>query len=270
MKAESRPESITRRTRMPSHDQTVHAQFDPRSQRYLASSVHAAGLDLAWVENWLQRYDGAATAALDIGSGPGHLSFRLMTRFESVCAVDLSASMLQTLSEEATRRGTARIRTQVARAESLPFADASFDLVATRYSAHHWLDVPRALQEMRRVLRPGGQALVLDLLGDDSPLVDTHLQALELIRDPSHVRDYTTAEWNAHLRAAGFRTRQFVSWPLRLEFQPWVERMAVPTELVTLLRTLGTRAPQEVRAQLKFETDGSFSVRTGLFLAEAD
>jgi len=255
---------------MPSHDQTVQAQFDPGSQRYLTSSVHAGGPDLEWVENWLQRDAGEASSALDIGCGPGHLSFRLTTRFANVCAVDPSASMLQTLGEEAARRGMTRIRTQVARAESLPFPDASFDLVATRYSAHHWLDVPRALQEMRRVLRPGGQVLVLDLLGEDSPLVDTHLQALELIRDPSHVRDYTTAEWSAQLRAAGFRTRQFLSWPLRLEFQPWVQRMAVPPQLVTLLQTLMARAPQEVRTQLKFEADGSFCVRTGLFEAEAD
>jgi ubiquinone/menaquinone biosynthesis C-methylase UbiE len=255
---------------MPSHDQTVRAQFDPQSRRYLTSAVHAAGPDLAWVENWLQGYEGAVTAALDIGSGPGHLSFRLMKRFASVTAVDPSASMLQTLSEEARRHGNARVTTQVARAEGLPFADASFDLVATRYSAHHWLDVPRALQEMHRVLRPGGHVLMLDLLGDDSPLVDTHLQALELIRDPSHVRDYTTAEWSAQLRAAGFGIQQFLSWPLRLEFQPWVERMAVPAELVDLLRRLIARAPQEVKARLEFEVDGSFSVRTGLFLARMD
>jgi ubiquinone/menaquinone biosynthesis C-methylase UbiE len=252
---------------MASHDQTVQAQFDPQSRRYLNSSVHAAGPDLAWVENWLQHYEGPVVAALDIGSGPGHLSFRLAQRFERVTAVDPSDSMLQTLSAEAKRRGIARLATQVARAESLPFPDHSFDLVATRFSAHHWLDVPRALQEMRRVLRPRGHVLVLDLLGDDSPLVDTHLQALELIRDPSHVRDYTIAEWSRHLCSAGLRTGHFESWPLRLEFQSWVERMAVPAELVGLLRTLMARAPEEVQTRLQFEADGSFGVRTGLFLA---
>jgi ubiquinone/menaquinone biosynthesis C-methylase UbiE len=221
------------------------------------------------VENWLQRYEGPAASALDVGSGPGHLSFRLAVRFANVTAVDPSAPMLQTLADEARRRGAARIATQVARAESLPFPDQSFDLVATRYSAHHWLDVPRALQEMRRVLRPGGHLLVLDLLGDDSPLVDTHLQMMELIRDPSHVRDYSTAEWSQHLCSARFRIAQFESWPLRLEFQSWVERMAVPPDLVGLLGTLMARAPQEVRARLRFEQDGSFRVTTGLFLATA-
>ena len=254
---------------MATHDQTVHAQFDPQSRRYLASRVHAAGPDLAWVENWLQNYQGPVAAAIDVGSGPGHLSFRLAQRFEEVTALDPSASMLRTLAEEATRRGTTGIATRVARAEALPFPDHSVDVVATRFSAHHWLDVPRALQECRRVLRPGGYLLVLDLLGDDSPLVDTHLQALELIRDPSHVRDYTTAEWSRHLCSAGFRTEQYESWPLRLEFQPWVERMAVAPDLVELLRKLMARAPEEVRTQLRFEADGSFGVRTGLFLAKS-
>lgn len=254
---------------MASHDQTVQAQFDPQSRRYLASGVHAAGADLVWVENWLKSQEEPVAAALDIGSGPGHLSFRLARRFARVTAVDPSASMLHTLAEEAARRGITNIASQVTRAESLPFADRSFDLVATRYSAHHWLEVPRALQEMRRVLRPGGRVLVLDLLGGDSPLVDTHLQALELIRDPGHVRDYTTAEWSRHLYSAGFHIEHFESWPLRLEFQSWVERMAVPAELVGLLRTLMARAPEEVRTQLRFEADGSFGVRTGLFLAKA-
>src|SRR6185369_4828940 len=213
---------------MTSHEQTVAQQFDPQSQRYLTSAVHASGPDLIWIDNWLKTYEGPASSALDVGSGPGHLSFRLAQRFEHVAAADPSASMLRTLSEAAAQRGMPQIATQIARAEALPFAAASFDLVATRYSAHHWLDVPRALQEIRRVLRPGGRLLILDLLGEDSPLVDTHFQALELIRDPSHVRDYTTAEWQAQLRAAGFRVQQFQSWPVRLEFQPWVERMAVP------------------------------------------
>lgn len=254
---------------MPSHEQTIAQQFDPQSQRYLTSAVHTAGPDLAWVDNWLQTYEGSASAALDVGSGPGHLSFHLAQRFERVTAADPSAAMLQTLSAAAARRGMPQITTQVARAETLPFPAASFDLVATRYSAHHWLDVPRALQEMRRVLRPGGCLLVLDLLGEDSPLVDTHFQALELIRDPSHVRDYTSAEWQVLLRAAGFCTQQFQSWPVRLEFQPWVERMAVPAQLVALLKTLMARAPQEVQSRLKFEADGTFTPRTGLFLASA-
>ena len=253
---------------MPSHEKITAQQFDPQSQRYLTSAVHASGADLTWVDNWLQTYEGPTSGALDVGCGPGHLSFRLAQRFEHVAAVDPSASMLRTLSEAAAQRRMP-IATQIARAEALPFAAASFDLVATRYSAHHWLDVPRALQEMRRVLRPGGQLLILDLLGEDSPLVDTHFQALELIRDPSHVRDYTTAEWQAQLRATGFRVQQFQSWPVRLEFQPWVERMAVPAELVALLRTLMARAPQEVQAQLKFGADGAFTPRTGLFLASA-
>jgi SAM-dependent methyltransferase len=192
-----------------------------------------------------------------------------MQRFANVAAVDPSPGMLQTLSEEAGRNGSANISTQVARAEELPFPDACFDLVATRFSAHHWLDVPRALQQMRRVLRPGGHLLLLDLLGEDLPLTDTHLQAWELIRDPSHVRDYTTAEWQILLRASGFHTHQFQSWPLRLEFQSWVQRMAVPADLVPVLRLLIARAPLEVRAQLRVEADSSFTARTGAFYARA-
>src|SRR6185369_10650889 len=55
---------------MTSHEQTVAQQFDPQSQRYLTSAVHASGPDLIWIDNWLKTYEGPASSALDVGRGP--------------------------------------------------------------------------------------------------------------------------------------------------------------------------------------------------------
>lgn len=253
---------------MSTHSQTVRQQFDPQAVSYLASAVHAAGADLEWVTGWLSGLE-APQSALDVGSGPGHLSFRLAARFRRVCAADPSGAMLATAATEARRRQLSLDTCQAA-ADSLPLPDGAFDLAATRFSAHHWRDVPRALLELRRVVRPGGQLLLIDLLGDDSPLVDTHLQTIELIRDPGHVRDLTVAEWQAALATVGWRTREFHSWPLRLAFDSWVERMRVPEQRVTLLREMLAAAPAEVRQALAIEADGSFTARVGLFLAARD
>lgn len=251
---------------MTDHAQSIRAQFDPQAAAYLASAVHSQGPDLACARALLEQI-GHCSAALDIGCGAGHLSFLLAGRCDSVMAVDPSPAMLQTVAAEAARRGISGIRTTCAGAEQLPFAARCFDVVATRFSAHHWPDVPRALLELRRVLKPGGRLLVLDLLGEDAPLLDTHLQALELLRDPSHVRDYTSAEWQAMLRAAGFAVERFESWPLRLEFAAWVQRMRTPAPAIEAIRALLRAAPAEVRLGLRIENDGSFSARSGLFLA---
>lgn len=251
---------------MSTHRQTVQQQFDPLAAQYLQSSVHAAGPDLDWVTAWLGRSESPADSALDVGSGPGHLSFRLAAHFGRVCATDPSAAMLATAAAEAIRRQLPLLTCE-ASADALPLADASHDLVATRFSAHHWRDVPAALRELHRVTRQGGQLLLIDLLGDDSPLVDTHLQAIELIRDPGHARDLTVAEWQLALRDAGWKTHEFHSWPLRLAFESWVGRMRVGEARVGLLREMLAAAPAEVRQGLAIEADGSFTARIGLFVA---
>ena len=68
-------------------------------------------------------------------------------------------------------------------AERLPFADAEFDYVLSRYSTHHWNDVGLALREVRRVLKPGGVAVFIDVMSPGSALLDTYLQAVEVLRD---------------------------------------------------------------------------------------
>jgi ubiquinone/menaquinone biosynthesis C-methylase UbiE len=254
---------------MRNHSQSVQDQFDPQARAYLTSAVHAAGPDLLAARDRVARSVRAGAAVLDVGTGAGHLSFTLAPLASRVVALDPSAGMLATVRRAAAERGLAQIETCEAAAAALPFAAASFDLVGTRYSAHHWFDIPRALSEMRRVLRPDGFILVIDLLGDDHPLVDTHLQSIELLRDTSHVRDRSVAEWHALLTQAGFAAIEQDIWSTRLEFAAWVERMRTPEALVAAIRMLQAAAPTEVQRALNIEADGSFTPRTGLFWARA-
>lgn len=253
---------------MLSHEQTVQRQFDPQAAAYLSSSAHSAGPDLEWTRQWLRQRVDCGGAALDAGCGAGHLAFVLAESFPRVCAADPAPTMVQTVVQEAHARGLHGIEGCVAPASALRFDDASFALVVTRFSAHHWYDLGASLRELRRVLQPGGQLLLIDVLGDDVPLVDAHLQAIELLRDPGHVRDLVSGEWQERLRMAGLRVGEFRSWPLRLEFAAWVRRMRVPEARVELLRSLLREAPAEVQHRLAIEADGSFTVRVGLFLAE--
>ncbi|MDN8820283.1 class I SAM-dependent methyltransferase, partial [Staphylococcus aureus] len=93
------------------------------------------------------------------------------------------------VANAAADRALTNIMTERGAAESLPFADASFDYVFSRYSAHHWSDLGLALREVRRVLKPGGVAAFIDVMSPGSPLLDTYLQAVEVLRDTSHVRN---------------------------------------------------------------------------------
>ena len=98
----------------------------------------------------------------------------------------------------------------------------------SRFSAHHWHDLDAGLREAARVLAPGGRAVFIDSIAPSSALLDSHLQTLELLRDPSHVRNYTAPEWLAALARAGFEVVALTTRRLRIEFASWIARTRTP------------------------------------------
>ena len=250
---------------MHNHDATVLEQYDSRAEAYLASAVHAAGADLERMAGLIGHRPDAV--ALDMGCGGGHVAFRMAGQVGKVVAYDLSAAMLDTVAAEARRRGLDNVVTKQGAAEALPCPDASFDVVATRYSAHHWGAFRDGLAQMRRVAKPDGLALFMDVVSPGVPLLDTWLQTLELLRDPSHVRNASVEEWKATLASVGFAVDDVVTYRLRLEFASWIARMRTPDLHVAAIRSLHARAASEVRDYFEIGEDGSFTVDTVLIAA---
>ncbi len=248
-----------------SHNSVVLDQYTTRAGAYVNSAVHAAGQDLDLIAQVLANQRGAV--ALDVGCGGGHLTYRLAPLVSQVVACDLAESMLAAVAEQASLRGLPNIATRAAAAESLPFEVATFDVVATRFSAHHWHAFAEGIAEMARVLKPGGLALMSDVVSPGVSLLDTWLQTLELLRDPSHVRDASTAEWDAGLAAAGLAIERIEHFRLRLDFATWVARMDTPEPQVTAIRMLQARAASAVKDYFEMEEDSSFTVDTALFVA---
>lgn len=239
-----------------SHDAVTQSQFGPRAALYVTSALHAAGPDLDAVEAIAAETRPAR--ALDLGCGGGHVAYRLAPHAGEVVACDLSPDMLAQVARTARERGLANLRTQHAAAEQLPFDDASFDLVATRFSAHHWRTLDPGLAEAHRVARPGATAIFIDSMSPGRALHDTHLQAVEVLRDTSHVRNYTVAEWTTAVTRAGFTVQRVRRHRIRIDFGTWIERMRTPGTMVAAIHALQAAASDEVRAYFAVEPDGSF------------
>jgi len=251
---------------MLSHSNKTEEQFGKTANAYLSSAVHSQGSDLIAVTEMFA--NAADATVLDLGCGAGHLSFTIAPHVKSVIAYDLSSEMLTVVVAEAQRRNLKNIIITKGHAQELPFPDASFEWVCTRYSAHHWMEISQAIREIHRVLKPGGTLMVIDTCAPAIPLLDTHMQAIELFRDGSHVRNYTFAEWTAMLAAQGFQIGAHKFWKIPIEFKTWVERMQTPAQHVDALRSLLKKVPQEVRSYFQIAEDGSFQADSLLIEAK--
>jgi ubiquinone/menaquinone biosynthesis C-methylase UbiE len=111
----------------------------------------------------------SAGQAADIGCGPGLLVVELARRAPGlhVTGVDLSDEMLAQGQVHAARAGVGdRVSFRQGDAGQIPFPAGSLDLVVSTLSLHHWRDPVAVLNEVARVLRPGGAFLIFDLRRD--------------------------------------------------------------------------------------------------------
>ena len=243
--------------------QAVHDQFSKTAANYRTSAVHAAGEDLAAIARLVAQDN--APVVLDAGCGAGHTAVNVAPHSAQVIAFDLSAQMLGQVERLAHERGLSNVQTRQGDVENLPFEDATFDIVTSRYSAHHWPNPGVALGEFARVLKPGGRFILRDIVAAEEPTYDTFLQALELLRDPSHVRDHSISQWRALYEAAGFQVDVVLTWMLPLNFDDWVRRMATPELNVAVLRQLYVNASEDVRRAFAIQPDYTFSIPGALF-----
>jgi SAM-dependent methyltransferase len=236
--------------------------FENRASAYVASEVHRAGADLDQIESALRGQSFARV--LDIGCGGGHVSLRAAPHVREVVAVDVAASMLDAVARTAAERGLANISVREAAAEALPFEAGTFDVVLSRFSAHHWSGFEAGLREARRVLKPAGRAMFVDTVAPGAPGLDTHLQAVELLRDGSHVRSHRVGEWVAALERAGFTVTGVTTRRLRMEFGDWI---AASADHAAAIRSLQQGAPATARTYFGIGEDGSFDLDTATFEA---
>lgn len=242
--------------------QSIQDRFGPAAAAYAVSAVHRGGEDLeAMLAAGSLRGD---ERILDLGCGAGHTALAFAERCREVVAFDLTEAMLQQAAALAAERGLTNLRFQQGDVCALPFGDAEFDLVTSRLSAHHYADPRAALREVARVLVPGGRFLLSDTVAPEDPARDSFLNGFELLRDPSHVRNYRLSEWQAMFREFGLEPELLGSFEISLEFESWVRRIGTAQGAVTGLKALFDAVPDEVRGYFGIRGDGDYAFKLQL------
>lgn len=171
---------------------------------------------------------------LDLACGPGILLANLASSMSLSVGVDVTPKMIQTA--RATCHGASVRNTQFVESlgECLPFATAAFDCVVTRLSIHHFPDPLAVLCEVKRVLKTDGLLVIGDLVSSDDPAEGRLHNALEQLRDPSHVRMLPVSELLEVVTAAGFRVTATDHWLQHRKFSEWAAIVADARSLQSL------------------------------------
>jgi SAM-dependent methyltransferase len=188
--------------------------WDERAELYRRSATHATGADLDAVVELCNPHEGVKI--LDVATGGGHVARRLREEHAEVVTCDASPGMRPDV---------------LTRAEHLPFADGSFDVVVTRIAAHHFDDLGQAVGEMARVTN---RVLVIE----DMLYRTEEEQEAEKLRDPTHVRSLSPDEWRDVVVDAGLEIEQELFFSKTHDMEEWLARTGCRGEDADRVREL--------------------------------
>lgn len=206
----------------------VQDYFARTAESYVASFSHRTGDDLKRLVE-LGEWD-PQLQALDIATGGGHTALAIAPHVAHITVTDLTPRMLEKAQEFLLSQGVTNAQFQVADAEHLPFADASFDRVACRIAAHHFPNIAQSVHEVARVLKRGGLYLLIDCMAPDDPELDTFDNTVEKMRDPSHGRSCNPEEWRTFFMQAGLLVEHVEFFRKTHAYDDWTARSRLPAD----------------------------------------
>lgn len=231
----------------------VKQQFGANAEKYVTSQTHAAGEDLSLLAPWLN--PASDWVFLDVATGGGHLTKAIAPHVGQVFATDLTQPMLMAARNHLASH-CQNVFYVVADAEALPFLGHSFDAVGCRIAAHHFPNPRAFVQEVARVLRPGGKFVLIDNIAPEEEVLDRFVNTLEKLRDTSHVRSYSRSEWLGWIREAGLEESQSRLRKKTFPYATWVRRTAESEEQVEQVTAHITGADAEIQAYFAVEKEG--------------
>lgn len=161
---------------------------------------------------------------LEAACGPGLVARGLAPRVGEVCGVDMTPAMVELARREAAREGINNAVFQLGDVTRLEFAPGSFDGAATRFSLHHIPLPGRVVDELHRVVRPGGAIVLADHVTSDDVEAAAWHQEIERLRDPSHWGCLTPKAVRRLGERAGLRLESEQVIPFQLDFEEWITR----------------------------------------------
>jgi ubiquinone/menaquinone biosynthesis C-methylase UbiE len=214
---------------MSTQNERIQQEFGKQAARWNNQRHAAASQEqLQWIVSNLDLPAGATV--LDVATGTGLIGRSIAPHVGRVVGIDLTPKMLRQGCAEAQRTGISNILFIQGLAETLPYADETFDQVVSRFSVHHFDSPLVQIREMARVCRSGGKITIIDIVSPEDPILAARYNALEKLRDPSHVLAFSETDLQALLRSVPLDVISTVSRDVETNLMRWFELSDTPRD----------------------------------------
>ncbi|HEY2498693.1 MAG TPA: methyltransferase domain-containing protein [Candidatus Angelobacter sp.] len=203
-----------------SHHSRILDQFTRQAAPFAAAAAIRNQEALDRIVQWAET--GPEDTVLDVACGPGLLACAFAHVARHATGLDMTPAMLEQAHKTQQEQGLSDVSWQPGDVYSLPFPDAQFSIVSSRFAFHHLQDPFAALNEMKRVCKPDGRVVVADM----SPLPEkaAALNAAEKLRDPSHVRALPVDELRDLFQRASLGSPQINHYRMEGELEDLLAR----------------------------------------------
>jgi len=225
-------------------------QFGKQAEAYSKGNIFVDGFHLSKI---VER-SGVKEIhrVLDIATGSGFLALEFAKRSSNVIGCDITREMLLHAKEKQINSGVTNIDFLLSDVESIPFPDASFDIVSCRFAFHHFPNPEKALLEMKRVCR--GRIVLVDGVSSQDHKKSSFHNEIEKMRDPSHVRIQPLIEIKKMFEDTGAVIKDISHWNIPQDFDEWITRAG----------TEDVKAREIRRLMMESLTDDSTGLRVKL------
>jgi SAM-dependent methyltransferase len=229
-----------------SHTAQVRDEFAHQADSFARSPTMSQADTLDVLVDLVPENRGARWA--EIACGPGLIARSMAPRVGSVLGLDLTPAMIDKARDDAAAAGVENVSFELGDATALDLPDDGLDGAITRFSLHHIPGPVRVLEEMRRVVKPGGYVVVSDFVTDDDGEAAAWQEEIERLRDPSHWALLTPARIEALGARVGLESDVHRVVPFEIDFEEWLGRGSGGPANAELIERLRAEAPPTAKS----------------------
>lgn len=220
--------------------------------------------DISCISALLENKNNSVLVSLNSDSDT--ISLSLANQVKWVISCNENSNHITDLIEEAKRLKVTNLLTKHCSFEKIPFSDSSVDIVVSRLCLNKCFNIHSYLKEVYRILKPGGNLIISDIIVPDVPVFDTWLNTFRLVLDNSHIRSFSIKQITNLLENYSFSLEDISSNQLTTNLVELGKNKPSLDQLFTI-KNLLLNSPKDVNEYFNINSDLSLQIDTAVILA---